>query len=57
MICNECKKPLSDDEKYYLGDRCEECEKLWHEEIKSWRNGFERPEFDKFYSVSKPTQH
>ncbi len=55
MACNECGKPLTDDEKEFLEGRCEICERSWHEALKDWRNGGDNPDFDKAFSSPKPT--
>lgn len=50
MLCDDCGMILTDEERQYYAGRCENCERAWHERIKSWRAGGEDAELDGLYS-------
>ena len=35
--CIECRGPLTADEVYYYGNRCETCEGEWLRRVEAWR--------------------
>jgi hypothetical protein len=48
--CHDCTRPLTSEEAYYYGTRCEKCERTHFERIELWRHGGTDPELDAFYS-------
>ncbi len=57
MNCCECASILTDDEIKYYDQRCEQCEKEWHEELIAWRQGGENEKFDKQFSLPYKVIH
>ncbi|WP_157697995.1 hypothetical protein [Halomonas sp. N3-2A] len=55
--CKECGIPLMPDEEYYLEDRCECCERMWHERISDWREGHHDPGLDAGEFEAMPRIH
>ncbi len=50
-----CGKVLTDDERAYYKDCCEECARDWGAAIGAWRNGEDNPELDAMFDA-KPTR-
>ena len=48
-ICLKCGKELTQEEAYYYGDSCDDCERAWCDSIEEWRAGGENEYFDKLY--------
>jgi hypothetical protein len=51
-----CGAILTDEEVRYYADRCEVCEKEWHERIERWRMGGDDEELDTLYDGPKETR-
>lgn len=48
--CNTCDAELTAEEHRYYDDRCEECERAWHDRIERWRHGGADRQLDELYS-------
>lgn len=57
LICVECGKILTDEERHYYESRCESCEGDWANEIAEWREGGVNAKFDALYGGESPTIH
>lgn len=57
FICRECGIVLTEDEKHYYEDRCEECEREDFERIEAWRRGGHDPELDALFGSPSETTH
>jgi transposase len=50
--CEDCAKPLTVNERYYYGRRCENCERKAHLHRQAWRLGkIHDPELDAYYGA------
>lgn len=54
LICTDCGKVLTDEEREWLAGRCIPCEDEWHARLGAWRRGGEDAELDAAFSVPKP---
>jgi hypothetical protein len=41
---------LTLEEEHYYSDRCESCERDWHERVQAWQAGANDPELDELYN-------
>lgn len=48
--CNTCFDELTAEEHQYYDDRCEKCERLWHERVQRWRSGGKDDVLDEIFS-------
>lgn len=51
-----CGRILTDEERHYYGNACEDCTRKWGEAIDAWRRGGECAELDTLYSAPAPTR-
>ena len=53
--CRGCGKPLTDEEREFYEDSCEQCEREDLERWQAWRHGADDPELDARFGVPRPT--
>jgi hypothetical protein len=52
-----CGRILTDEERYYYSTSCEDCARLWGEEIDAWRAGGPNVELDRMFSALPPVMN
>lgn len=54
-FCSDCDERLTDEERRFYENRCEQCERDRCDRWQAWRHGADDPELDRLFSAPKPT--
>ena len=49
-LCRACHGRLNPEEAHYYEDRCEECERAWHDRVVRWESGGADMELDALFN-------